>query len=489
MVSKFGPALARRVETARPHDRLEVQIYLKREPATAWDTQTVRDKASDRGEVVRVAKEVAEQSQQHFLTEVALAAGQGEFRVLGRHWINNSLGAEISPDILLRIIERPDVERVELVARARLEDLLHGPAEPLPSGQPVLASGVAWQVRYVNAPLLWDLGLRGDGVVVAVVDSGIQFDHPDLRNRLWDGGPEFPLHGYDFDAPDRDPRDERGHGTACAGLIAGDGSSGLNTGVAPEATLMALRIGGREPQSWSAFQFAIDHGADIVSMSAGWGAHLNPSREGWRVACELLLSASLVHLCSAGNDGDLGYRDDNPFRPPRNIPVPAACPPPWLHPTQTPAGRSSAIACGETDNCDVRVRASGRGPGDWDALPFTDYPYQNGEFQGLLKPDLCAPGAGSETCNWRFGVVPHALPYLHFGGTSAAAALMAGCAALLVQAAKRSEQPVLPTRIQQALEESAVLLEGQTTKRNDLGSGRVDVFQAYRIGLSRGWWK
>lgn len=492
---KLGTLLQQRVTAARPHDRLEVQIFLHSgSPAfKAADADSVE--AQTRGSAISQAQEAARTSQQSFLADVG-AAGEEQsaalasppFRLLWTHWINNSVGAEVSPDTLRTILGRPDVERVDMIAHANIEDLFHGPAgSTSPAGAPVTttASKIAWQVRYVNAPLLWNLGLRGSRALVAVVDSGISFNHPDLTNRRWNGGPDFPLHGFNFENSSQAPEDEKGHGTSCAGLISGDGSSGIITGIAPEATLMALRVGGSEDHFVSAFEFAAEHEADVISLSMGWGADRNPSYTAWRRACETLLTSGVVHVCSSGNEGDL---TQGVFKVPHNIPAPAICPPPWLHPDQHPGGRASAIACGETDNSDRLIATSGRGPSAWDAQPYTDYPYQN-EKQGLIKPDICAPGYGSKTCNPKFGNGPAASPYKSFGGTSAAAAIVAGCASLLVDAAKRSGKPVRPQRIQEALEETAVPIQGQTTKQNNLGSGRVDVFAAYGYGVEKGWWQ
>ena len=70
---------------------------------------------------------------------------------------------------------------------------------------------------------------RGEGVVVAVVDSGVNYDHLDLADHLWDGGASFPHHGYDVVNDDDDPMDEKGHGTHCAGTVLGDGTAGSLT--------------------------------------------------------------------------------------------------------------------------------------------------------------------------------------------------------------------------------------------------------------------
>ena len=121
---------------------------------------------------------------------------------------------------------------------------------------------------------MWEQGYTGQGVLVAIIDTGINYDHADLAGRLWDGGPEFPHHGYDFSDNDNDPMDRHGHGTHVAGTVCGTGVSGTQTGIAPSATVMALKAfndqgEGDETQWIAAMQFALEHGADVINMSLG----------------------------------------------------------------------------------------------------------------------------------------------------------------------------------------------------------------------------
>ena len=327
-------------------------------------------------------------------------------------------------------------------------------------------------------------------MVVAVVDSGINYDHPDLRGHMWDGGAAFPNHGYDYASDDNDPRDEGvstdGHGTACAGIVAGDGTSGTLTGVAPRATVMAIRVGGRERSFWRGLEFAIAQRAHVISMSMSWKFPMNPDYPGWRRVCEAILAARILHANSIGNQGDRLHDHPIPF----NIATPGNCPPPRLHPLQSPQGGiSSAISCGATDDGDRLAPYSGRGPAAWESGPFADYPFQNGARPGLIKPDVCAPGPGTVTCNWRFPDPEPTKPYRSFGGTSAATPHVGGCLALLAQACQRSGQPIVPARVQEALENTAVRIQGQSRdKENHFGAGRVDAFAAFRYGEARGWW-
>ncbi len=94
--------------------------------------------------------------------------------------------------------------------------------------------GVQWHLRTIHADLAWTKS-RGAGVVVAVVDTGVDLSHPDLRGRL--------VPGRDFVDPGTPPDDQQGHGTFMAGLIAAD--TGNNYGVAsvaPLAKIMPVRV-------------------------------------------------------------------------------------------------------------------------------------------------------------------------------------------------------------------------------------------------------
>jgi subtilisin family serine protease len=261
---------------------------------------------------------------------------------------------------------------------------------------------------------------------------------------------------------------------------------GRITGVAPGARIMAVRVGGAQRQFWRAMEFACANGAHVISMSMSWKYPDGPDYPEWRRHCEGIRAAGVLHANSIGNQGHLGATHPVPY----NIATPGNCPPPWLHPDQpSPAGRSSAVGCGATNSADELAYTSGRGPAAWERGQFTDYPYARRAKPGLLKPDLCAPGPGTWSCNWQYGAGSNR-PYASFGGTSAATPHVAGCMALLVEACRKAGQPVEPERIQEALERGAVPVVGQTAgkKENHFGAGRVDVHRAYLHGKAQGWW-
>jgi subtilisin family serine protease len=506
MNSKIGEALAKRLQSAQDYDTFEIAIFVHGEPAAdALAAQTEAPNSSMRANNVEQIRRIAEANQRSLVDYLESASNESvsmsdgasvpRARNIESFWINNSVRAEVSLDTLHRILARPDVIHVELIRRAKLEELMDaqdyiavgrvGRTTMAPPAATIDATET-WSVRRINAPLLWQKGLFGQGILVAVVDSGVNYNHPDLAGQMWQSA-TYPKHGRDFDGGDDDPFDEQGHGTCCAGIVAGNGASGKKTGVAPKATIIAIRVGGLETQFWQGLQFAIDQGVHVITMSMTWKYPSNPNYPGWRRTCETILAAGILHANSIGNQG----QDLSRYPVPYNIATPGNCPPPRMHPLQNPiGGLASPISCGATDDTDSLAGYSGRGPAAWEAVPYLDYPWGNGSKPGLFKPDVCAPGPGTESCNFSYTPgVSGSRPYTQFGGTSSATPHVAGCLTLIACACLRSGNPIVPAQVQEAIENTAVRVVGQSKdKENHYGAGRIDVYAAYRYGVSKGWW-
>jgi serine protease len=134
-----------------------------------------------------------------------------------------------------------------------------------------------WHLDLIGMPRAWQRAC-GDGVVVAVIDTGVAYEEHDRFLRAPDLADTRFVPGYDFVDNDATPDDEHGHGTHVAGTIAQSTNNGLGVaGVAPGASIMPIRVLDRNGSgSWgsiaSAIRFAADHGAHVINMSLGGGS-------------------------------------------------------------------------------------------------------------------------------------------------------------------------------------------------------------------------
>lgn len=145
-------------------------------------------------------------------------------------------------------------------------------------------------LEIINAPEVWDEGYTGLGVVVAVIDTGIDYTHTDLDANLWRNADEIAGNnidddqngyvddqlGWDFVDADNDPMDLEGHGTHVAGIIAAENDGSGTTGVAYNAEIMTVRVldesgSGNTSDIANGIIYAADNGADVINLSLGGG--------------------------------------------------------------------------------------------------------------------------------------------------------------------------------------------------------------------------
>jgi subtilisin family serine protease len=297
-------------------------------------------------------------------------------------------------------------------------------------------------VPLINADDVWNdpnLGAKGDGVTIAIIDTGIDYTHPDLGG-CSEVGPECRVvGGYDFINNDADPMDDHGHGTHVAGIAAGNGGI---VGVAPDATLLAykvLNLGGSGSFSTviAGVEQAVEDGADVMNLSLGGWGHGN---DAMAQAVNNAVDAGVVAAVAAGNSG------------------------PGFFSILTPGAAANAITVGATDKTDVMASFSSSGPAlyDW-----------------IIKPDVVAPGVAINS-SVPIGqcVLCDPSGYKELSGTSMAAPHVAGAAALLLEL-----QPDLtPAQVKSALTGTAVRLDGVGSFKQ--GSGRIDVYGAATTAAS-----
>ncbi|MDQ2809967.1 MAG: S8 family serine peptidase [Chloroflexota bacterium] len=272
-----------------------------------------------------------------------------------------------------------------------------------------------WHLPQISAPAAWDYTTGSRSIIVAMIDTGVAADHPDLAGQL--------VAGYNFVADTANSSDDNGHGTYTSGLVAALFNNGVGVaGVAPHVRVMPVKIldkdgGGNVGDFARGIHFAVDHGARVINISAGIEYPSTSMQEAVHYAHE----HNVVVVASAGNtpDGTPRY----------------------------PGGFAEAIAVAATDRDDHAATFSSYGP-------FVD---------------LAAPGVDVLSTSWS---TDH-LGYEWASGTSSAAPLVAGAAALLL-----SLRPDLSADdVQRILEDNSDDL-GPTGWDPHYGAGRLNLRRA-----------
>jgi subtilisin family serine protease len=155
---------------------------------------------------------------------------------------------------------------------------------------------IPWSIQKFQIDQLWNAS-KGDGVKVAVIDSGCDLNHEDLKENF--------IQGKNFVELNKDPMDENSHGTHVAGTICAENNNLGVVGIAPDVQIMPIKVFGADGRGdnrtvANAIVWAADHGADILCMSLG-SPHQSSELES---AINYALKKGAVSFCAAGNGGE-----------------------------------------------------------------------------------------------------------------------------------------------------------------------------------------
>lgn len=252
-------------------------------------------------------------------------------------------------------------------------------------------------VPQIGAPTAWKAGYTGKGIKIAVLDTGVDATHPDLKNQVT-ASKNFT------DA--KDATDHYGHGTHVASTAAGTGAKGGGAyqGVAPDASLLNGKVlndegSGEDSGILAGMEWAAAQGADVVNLSLGGGD--TPEVDPLEAAVNKMSEdQGILFAIAAGNEGEFGAST-----------------------VGSPGSADAALTVGAVDDDDKLAPFSSRGPRIGD---------------GAIKPDVTAPGvditaaaAPGSVIDDEVGQKPEG--YLTISGTSMATPHVAGAAALLKQ--------------------------------------------------------
>lgn len=285
------------------------------------------------------------------------------------------------------------------------------------------------------------LNITGRNITVAVIDSGIDYNHTDLGGCFGEGC--RVSNGYDFVNSDNDPMDDNtdSHGTHVAGII---GARGNITGVAPEVNFYAVKACDNTGACQlsdiiDSIDWAINNSADIISLSLGGSysdvAEGNTGKDIMSEEIETAVQAGIIVVIASGNDG------------------------PGISTVAVPGAAVDAITVGNindqgtiSQSDDIIVSSSGRGPSAF----------------GRLDPDVVAPGQSiySTKRDNTYGIL---------SGTSMATPHVSGLAALLLEQSRNNAITLTPGDVKRIIINSAVNVSG---KLFEVGAGEINAINA-----------
>ncbi|MCD6518952.1 MAG: S8 family serine peptidase [Anaerolineae bacterium] len=420
-------------------------VYLKKQ-ATLASLCSTSNIQTRRQLIVARLQATAQRSQAGLIPLLESNLQKGHISRYKSYWIFNGFAVDGDLHAALELARRPEVAA-----------LLPNRTHQLPPTKALSTENIEWNITHIGADRVWNaLGITGRGVVVANMDSGVDWTHPALQRKYRGYNPANPAastHDYNwFDATGTYPNAPgptrphvsawSDHGTHTMGIILGSTEDGENiVGVAPGAQWIAVKVfddNGETTDEWihAGFQWILAptdlHGEnpdpskapDIVNNS--WG-----SENGWDSTFYqdllALQNAGILTVWAAGNSG------------------------PSSQTINAPASFPHAFAVGAVDAQDEIAPFSSRGPSPW----------------GEIKPEVVAPGVNirSTIAGGLYGVLE---------GTSMATPHVAGLMALIQEASNHT----LSIEATEYIITSTAKDLGTPGEDNDYGYGLIDAFQA-----------
>lgn len=440
---RISPEILYRLQTSAPSSRHRVILRILNESPVNFTALKGKQKDFRNKTVVRELRRVAGQTQKSLLKTLSLNQVKGRAERIRPLWIVNSIAVDASADLIHELATaHPDIEILpdQEITLQSVSDA----GEDLP----------AWNLDRIKAREAWELDYRGQGVIVATLDTGVDSKHPDLITRYRGGTNSWydPATGSGVTI-ELTSGLFAGHGTQVMGVLVGGDASGTPIGVAPEAEFIAAKIFYFDKNSTKANE------SDIID---GFQWILDPDGDPYTDDSPHIVNnswdaGSIDSISCTGEDGLL-HQAVQAVREAGIFPVFAAG---NRQEAVVPAAYPESVAVGGTDINNAiwteSVSGDGSGRGTTGCKGRSSY------------PDLVAPAVNILTSDWSFGgiVTDTGTIYRTVTGTSVAAPHIAGAAAILLSA-----NPALTLEELQDSIESTALGLGDN---NVYGKGLVDI--------------
>ncbi|MGB9561378.1 MAG: S8 family peptidase, partial [bacterium] len=458
IASNISPELQKIISLANPNEYIPITIIVK-EKVTREKLEkfSYYPKPERRKKIIEYLKQETPKYTSPIINEIK--DDKNSYKNLNELFITSVVVVDAKPDLIKRLTRLDDIEWIYF--RKKVPAIIE-------SITPFDILEISWGIRQIKANLVWNnYGVKGEDVLIAIIDTGVDYHHPSLIKRVWRNPGEIPwngvdddgngyiddTYGWDFSGRTANPTDQKGHGTFVCGIACGDSIGGNIIGTAPKARFVSVKVldrtgSGEENWAWEGIQYALIVGADVANLSIGWRNSEPHARGVWRNIIDNSMEAGMVVVVGAGNEGD---EENAPYS------------------IRTPGDVPRAITVGATTGSDAVADFSSVGPVTWaDVPPYYDYPYP----PGLLKPDITAPGVNI------FSSVLGGDFQSGWNGTSMATPFVSGTVALIIQA----NPDLSPDSIKTLLELTAddIYVRGPDTLS---GYGRINALRAVETAM------
>ena len=403
----ISPNLGMKIANSKPEDQIPVIVFMKKPDKIKTSKTALRS-----------------------LLSSAVESSGG--KVGHKYNVIDAFSAKIPASKISELSRMPEVKRIYY------DQIVSLPPQPLPETGILMTRST----QTIGANYVWNTsGYTGTGIKVSIIDTGINYTHPDLGGGFGSG--KKVADGYDFVNNDADPMDDNGHGTHVAGTVAANGAI---KGVAPGATLFAVKVlnsagSGSTSDIIAAIDWSIAHGANIISMSLGGSVQPNDEfADVMNVISDAAVDKGVVMVIAAGNEGS------------------------GTGTTGIPASSKKVITVGASSSAgtitildDTIASFSNRGPSAF----------------GRLDPEVVAPGVSINSTYYTGG-------YAVLSGTSMAAPHVSGAVALLLQ-----KNPALtPAQVRAILMHTASNLTTSNIHVFEKGAGIINLTNAFTYNIS-----